>query len=135
MKTSEIINIFQSYLNSNSLNLNASNIICDFLEIKDVDEINLNAGSSQRMILVSANFRKEVTSTILWLISKGVDAQCMKLPYSLEDKLFLDINQIIPTPEAQDYMIGMSSKSVKNEKQKQSLLKEKNKDLNSGNRC
>lgn len=124
LKTSEIINIFQSYLNSNSLNLNASNLICDFLEIKDVDEINLNAGSSQRMILVSANFRKEVTSTILWLISKGVDAQCMRVtPYSLDDKLFLDINQIIPTPEAQDYMIGMSSKSSEERETKTVIVK------------
>ena len=31
-------------------------------------------------------------------------------PYSsLDEKLFLDIRQIIPTKEAEDFMIGMSS--------------------------
>ncbi len=112
LTTSKIINIFQTYLDIQAENANAREKISEFLAIKDVDEITLNQGSNQRIILVAANFRKEVTSTVLWLISKGVDAKCIKVsPYSLDEKLFLDISQIIPTKEAEDFMIGMSSKS------------------------
>lgn len=124
LKTSEIINIFQSYLDKQIPKANAREIICDFLDIKDVDEITLNEGANQRFILVAANFRKEVTSTVLWLISKGVDATCIKVtPYSLEEKLLMDISQIIPTKEAEDFMIGMSSKSNEELQTKTVILK------------
>ena len=64
-------------------------------------------------MMVAANFRKEVTSTALWLLSHGVNVQCFKVtPYSLEDQLFLNVEQIIPTPEAKELMIGMSAKEA-----------------------
>jgi hypothetical protein len=40
-------------------------------------------------------------------------AQCFRvLPYSFEEELFIDVQQIIPTPEAEEFMIGMSSKDT-----------------------
>ena len=121
LTTSQIIDIFQSYLDSQKRNEDdsqeenedAREKISEFLDGKNIDEVILNQDSSQRIILVAADFRKEVTSTVLWLISKGVDAKCIKVtPYSsLDEKLFLDIRQIIPTKEAEDFMIGMSSKN------------------------
>lgn len=111
LKTTEIVGIYQNYLDSQSVQKNAGTAICDFLDCKDIDEITLNEGTNQRMIFVAANFRREVTSTALWLISKGIDIKCVKVsPYSLGQKIFLEVSQIIPTKEAEDYMIGMSSK-------------------------
>ena len=121
LSKSQIISIFQDYLNRFQKGGDASQIICDFLNIPEIDEVVLNSGTNQRFILVAANFRKEVTATVLWLLENGLRGQCFKVtPYVLDQELLLDINQIIPTPEAQEYMIGISSKGSE-EKQSQGI--------------
>jgi hypothetical protein len=46
----------------------------------------------------------------MWLINKGIDISCIKLtPYNFKDELLLDINQIIPLPEAESYLIKRKS--------------------------
>ncbi len=115
----QIVEIFQAYLNrykSNSVEETrpeAANVICDFLEIPEFDEAKLNLGYSQRILFVAANFRKEVTSTALWLIGQGIDIKCFKVtPFALEEQLLLNVEQIIPTPEAQEMMIGINAKEA-----------------------
>ena len=124
LKKAQIIEIFQVYLHKQNRNEDASDLICDFLEVETLDEVNLNSGSNQRFILVSGNFRKEVTSTVLWLISHRINAQCMKVtPFTLNDNQLLQFTQIIPTPEAKDYMIGMSSKDSEEKETKAVVYK------------
>ena len=111
LKKAEIVDIYQKYLDRSSDGQNAVANLCEFLDIEDLDDTVLNAGNDQRLILVAANFRKEVTATVLWLIGHGVQAQCFRvLPYSFGEELLIDLQQIIPTPEAADYMIGMAAK-------------------------
>ena len=111
LKKAEIVEIYQKYLDRWLDGQNAVANLCEFLDIEDLDDTVLNAGNDQRLILVAANFRKEVTATVLWLIGHGVQAQCFRvLPYSFGEELLIDLQQIIPTPEAADYMIGMAAK-------------------------
>ena len=111
LKKAEIVDIYQKYLDRWSKGANAATNLCEFLEIDDLDGTVLNAGNEQRLMLVAANFRKEVTSTVLWLIGHGIRAQCFRVvPYGFEQELLIDLQQIIPTPEAADYMIGMAAK-------------------------
>ena len=111
LKKAEIIEIYQKYLDRWSEGSDAVANLCDFLDVEDLDEAVLNAGNEQRLVLIAANFRKEVTTTVLWLIGHGVRAQCFRVvPYSFDEELFIDLRQIIPTPEAADYMIGMAAK-------------------------
>ena len=111
LKKTEIVEIYQKYLDRWLNGQNAVASLCEFLEVEDLDDAVLNAGNEQRLILVAANFRKEVTATVLWLIGHGVRAQCFRvLPYSFGEELLIDLQQIIPTPEAADYMIGMAAK-------------------------
>ena len=112
LKKSDIEGIFQDYLKKRrDTSDDAGEIMCRFLEVGSIDEAEINVGTSQRIILVAANFRKEVTSTVIWLLANGISVQCMKVtPYGFDEKLLLDVSQIIPTPETKDYMIGMSSK-------------------------
>ena len=111
LKKTEIIQIYQKYLDRWRDGESAARNLCDFLEVEDLDDIVLNAGNEQRLILVAANFRKEVTATVLWLIGHGVRAQCFRVvPFSFGEELLIDLQQIIPTPEAADYMIGMAAK-------------------------
>ena len=108
-----VIEIFQTHLNQTDKGKDAREELCDFLDTPDLDEVVLNSGTNQRLMMVAANFRKEVTSTALWLLGHGVNVQCLKVtPYSLGDQLFLNVEQIIPTPEAKELMIGMSAKEA-----------------------
>ncbi|MCK1409380.1 hypothetical protein [Bradyrhizobium sp. 76] len=45
----------------------AKGVLVEFLDAEERRNV-LNKGSMQRMMLIAANFRKEVTSTILWLL-------------------------------------------------------------------
>ena len=75
LKKAEIVEIYQKYLDRWINGQNAVANLCEFLEVEDLDDTVLNAGNEQRLILVAANFRKEVTATVLWLIGHGVRAQ------------------------------------------------------------
>ena len=93
--------------------VDAATRICEFLDAPDLDEVKLNLGNSQRIMLVAANFRKEVTSTALWLLGQGISIQCFKItPYALGEQLLINIDQIIPTPEAKELMIGINAKEA-----------------------
>ena len=79
---------------------------------QDFEEIVLNKGVSQRIILIAAKFRKEVTSNVLWLMNFKVRLQCFRTTlFAMGEELFLNVEQIIPTPDAEDYMIGMAEKA------------------------
>lgn len=127
----QIVEIFQQYINRYEKGANdgegapadASSQICEFLDAPDLDEVKLNLGNSQRLMMVAANFRKEVTSTALWLLGQGINIQCFKItPHALGEQLLINIDQIIPTPEAKELMIGISAKEAE-EKTTEVVLK------------
>jgi hypothetical protein len=73
----------------------------------------INKGFTQRIILIAANFRKEVTYTVLWLSNFKLRIQCFRVTaYSMGDQLFLNIEQIIPMKDAQDFMISIADKAL-----------------------
>ncbi|AHK15534.1 DUF4268 domain-containing protein [Thalassolituus oleivorans] len=109
----QIIEIYQRYLNRFHQGGDASALMCEFLGVEDTEELKLNLGNSQRLMMVAANFRKEVTSTALWLLGYGIQVQCFKTtPFSDGEQLYLNVEQIIPTPEAKEFMIGMNAKEA-----------------------
>jgi hypothetical protein len=64
-----------------------------------------------RIVLASANFSPELTSSVLWLRTYNIDVCCMRLkPYSLDGRLLIDVQQIIPLPEATDYQVKFREK-------------------------
>ncbi len=103
--------IYQDYLDKQGKGEKAEDRISDFLDGMDYEEIALNKGVSQRIILIAANFRKEVTSTVLWLMNFKLRIQCFKAtPFQSNSKVFLNLEQIIPTPDAAEFMIGLAEK-------------------------
>ena len=108
----EVRVIFQEYLEKIGSDQSASDILSSFFDDHDYDDLQLNKGISQRIILVAANFRKEVTSTVLWLSNFRVRIQCFKAtPYSMADDLFLNIEQVIPTKDTEEFTIGLADKA------------------------
>jgi hypothetical protein len=67
-----------------------------------------------RILLVSANFDTEITTTVLWLNSfDRMDIRCIRLvPYLLDERLVLDVQQIVPLPEAADYQVRIREKEL-----------------------
>jgi hypothetical protein len=118
LKKQQVVEIFQRYLNQKAQNggdepANAEKLLLEFLQADDLPSVQLNTLKSQRLILVAAHYRKEVTNTVLWLSQFGVNCQCFKVtPWQAGDELFLNVEQIIPTPEASDFMIGMMAKEA-----------------------
>ena len=105
----DIIKIYQSFLGSSAI---AEEKLSEFFN-RDIEEISLNQGlTSQRLILVAANFRKEITSSVIWLMNYKVRIQCFKVtPFSLNEQLFLTFEQILPTKDTEEFTISMASKS------------------------
>jgi len=106
----QIRNIYQQYLDMYFPGENAEIRIAEFFDANDFTEVEMN--KSQRIIMVSGNFRKEVTSTVLWLLNNyKLKIQCFKvIPLRLDDKLFLNLEQIIPVKEVEEYTIRMAEK-------------------------
>lgn len=110
LKKAEIVGIFQQYLDRQGGG-DAAGLICEFLGEDTLDEVVLNDGTNQRVVFIAANFRREVTATVLWLREHQIDARCVKVvPYKFGEEIFVDLQQVIPTPEAADYMIRMAEK-------------------------
>jgi hypothetical protein len=103
--------MFQTYLDNNNQKITAEEKLSEFFDERDYDEIILNQGFSQRILLVAANFRKEVTSTMIWLMNYKLRIQCFRVtPYKHENQVFINFEQILPLKDAEEYMISMAEK-------------------------
>lgn len=62
-----------------------------------------------RLVLVAGGFDREITTTVLWLNDVfGLDIRCIRLnPYKVDDRLLLDVQQVIPLPEAADLTVQL----------------------------
>lgn len=109
MTQEEIVSVFAKYLNGTEEN--AKEKILSFFDKEDMEDIDLNPENSQRIIFVAANFRKEVTSSALWLRNFGIDICCIKVsPYMYNGKIMVEFDQIIPIKEAEEYTIKIAEK-------------------------
>ena len=81
--------------------------------------------ANPRIILVSANFSRELTTSVLWLNQRDMDITCIKLqPYRSENELFLEVSQVIPVPEAADYMVRLRNREREAEGSSQPVTSE-----------
>ena len=65
-------------------------------------------------MLASEDFSQEITTTVLWLNEfHDFDVRCIRLsPYLLADRLLLDVQQVIPLPEASAYTVRVREKEI-----------------------
>jgi len=90
------------------------------LEFLGWDEPNQEAFAEDvRIVLVSENFSKELTTAVLWLRDRDIDIRCVRLqPYCDGDKTMIDVQQIIPLPEAHDYQVQLREKEQQGRRQR-----------------
>lgn len=118
----DIRQIYQEYLNKQEEDKAAEDMFTEFFNGIEYDELILNKGFSQRIILIAANFRKEVTSTVMWLLNYNIKLQCFRVsPYVLGEKLLLNFEQIIPIKDTEEYTIKMAEKNQLTVKEEEKL--------------
>jgi len=72
-----------------------------------------------RILLVSEDFGKELTTAVLWLRDREIDIRCIRLrPYQDGEARLIDVQQIIPLPEVQDYQVQLRKKERVERKQR-----------------
>lgn len=121
----QIMDIFQKYLYSIGNQSPASEILSDFFDGKDIEDVDINKiKNSQRIILVAANFHKEVTSAVLWLHNFNLRIKCVKVtPYKYGDQIIMNFDQIIPIEDAEEYQVKMANKEQEELEASESTLK------------
>ncbi len=112
MTFEKAVKAFQHYVEKNQLEIdNPQEAILSFLEWDDINEEEF--ANDVRIILVSADFSKEITTSVLWLIERDIDIKCIRIkPQKDGANLYFDIQQIIPLPETTDYQVKLREKAA-----------------------
>ena len=106
------VDAFERYLNDLGKEEDARERLLEFLDWEEPDEEQF--AQEVRIILAAEDFSPEITSSVLWLNEYGLNIKCIRLhPYRDSDRMLLDIHQVIPLPEAEDYQIRIRDKTRK----------------------
>jgi hypothetical protein len=109
MTFQQAITAHQTYLEARGSGGDARQRILDFLSWDDAIEDDF--GQSVRILLAATTFPKELTTAVLWLNDNGLDIQCVRIqPYRLNDRILLDVQQLVPLPEAAEYQVRARAK-------------------------
>jgi len=103
------VDIFKNYIEMNNLDYTARDKLLSFLEWDEPDQEKF--AQEARIVLASAEFSKEITTSVIWLNEQGLNIRCIRLkPYVDGDNVLLDVQQVIPLPEAEEYQIQIHEK-------------------------
>ncbi len=109
MTFEKVIDAYSRYLTGRGVDEDARAKLLDFLGWEEPDEEQF--AQDVRIVLVSAEFSKEVTSAVIWLNGQGLDIRCIRLkPYADNGRVLLDVQQVIPLPEAAEFQVQFREK-------------------------
>ena len=120
---SRVVDIYGAYLEKIGVEKNPEEHLLEFLDLEEADEESF--GHDVKIVLASAEFSKEITSSVLWLNEKGLDIRCIRIrPYQDGQKTLLDVQTVIPLPETEQYQV-----QIKEKKQKAKEARSSNRDF------
>ena len=103
------VEIFGNYLGQRGREVDPEATLLEFLGWDDLDEEKF--GQDVRIVLVSADFSRELTTAVMWLNEKDLDIRCVRIqPYDNNDQVLIDVQQVVPLPESADYQIQVREK-------------------------
>lgn len=115
MTFDQLVAAHAKFLGGSEQHQAAEAAILTFLGHETISEASLPG--KVRIVLVSQNFSREITTSVLWLNASGLDIRCIRMtPYKYADQLFLDVQPIIPLPEAADYELKIKAQKNENER-------------------
>ncbi|EDL59264.1 DUF4268 domain-containing protein [Gimesia maris] len=109
------VEVFSGYLNKISSTTDAREALLEHLDWSEPDEDRF--AQDVRIILASAEFSRELTTAVLWLNERDLDIRCMRMkPYQDGEKILIDVQQIVPLPEASAYTVQVREKERRERK-------------------
>ncbi len=109
MTFEQVVNAFDVYLKKNNKEDDAEELILKHLGWDEPDEEAF--AQDVRIVLASADFSRELTTSVMWLNEHGMDIRCVRLkPYLLDQRILLDVQPVVPLPEAADYQVRIAEK-------------------------
>ena len=118
---SKLLTIYERYLSlsDNDIEKDATESLLEFLEWSEPDEEQF--GQEVKIVLASAEFSKELTTSVMWLNDFGLDIRCVRMhPYTSDGQTFLDVQTVIPIPEIVDYQVRIREKKQKERESRKS---------------
>ncbi len=110
MRFDQAVEAHRKYLKSIQSEADPEQVIREFLNNED-EAVALD--ETVRIVLAASDFSTELTTTVLWLNKQNMDIRCVQMrPHHLEGRVFLDIQQVIPLPSAEQYQVALREKSI-----------------------
>lgn len=108
----KLVETYETYLRKNGIEANAEEGLLEFLGWEEAIEEEF--AQDVRIVLASAEFSRELCTSVMWLNGFDLDIRCVRMnPYISKDGLFLDIQTVIPLPEAEEYQVRIREKTMK----------------------
>jgi hypothetical protein len=87
-----------------------------------------------RIVLASAEFSKELTTAVIWLNERNLDVRCIRMkPYRDGERLLLDVQQLVPLPEAAEFQVQIKKKKDKERQARKKSYQDQVFDVTIGN--
>jgi len=109
MTFEQAVQAHRSYRARRGIDGDAQQAILEFLGWASPEE-ELFAGEV-RIVLVAADFSREMTTAVLWLNERDLDIRCVQLrPYRHGDRILIEIEQVLPLKEVEEYQVRVRAK-------------------------
>jgi hypothetical protein len=113
----KVVEVYTNHLRRAGQDADARTALLDFLGWEEEDE-ELFAPDA-RIVLASAEFSKELTTAVIWLNEHGLDIRCVRMqPYDDGGRLLVDVQQVIPLPEAAAYQVQVREKEQRSRQER-----------------
>ena len=105
----KLVSVHADYLAKNGIQNDAKINLLEFLEWDEPDDEQF--AQEVKIVLVSAEFSKELTTSVMWLNDFGLDIRCVRIrPFINDGHIIVDTQTIVPLPEVADYQVRIREK-------------------------
>lgn len=110
MRFEQAVEAHRKYLRAQGSDADPEQAIREFLDAEDGP---VALSKTVRIVLASSDFSVELTTAVLWLNEQGLDIRCVQMrPHAVDQRVLLDIQQLIPLPAAQQYQVALREKTM-----------------------
>ena len=116
MTFEDVVAAHESFLlkwqTEDKIQINAREEISKFLNSSDEQK---EISDTPKIFLIAPSFSKEITTTVLWLNKNfSFNIKCLEMkPYQIEQEKYIDMEQVIPLPSAEEFTVRMREKNQK----------------------
>ena len=106
----KLVSVHADYLAKNGIQNDAKIDLLEFLEWDEPDDEQF--AQEVKIVLVSAEFSKELTTSVMWLNDFGLDIRCVRIrPFINDGHIILDTQTIVPCRKLQTIRSGFARRS------------------------